>query len=225
MATKHRKQGQRARKIALVGAASATATCLTVGAAPPPAPHHAVSTVPVALAATTGPNYTELIESLSNSTNNILFASSNFQNALTSLTNPIAAASGGLLPTFSSGVTQENLATLQGLLDTLLKLIAQPNLDNIPGLPAGSLTTILTALAPGLAPVTGTVVPVVNNLTGTLAGTLGALQGVVNLLNNVNGAIAGLNTAFPGLNLSSITGIVDLNNLLNSLLGITGSTT
>jgi hypothetical protein len=76
-----------------------------------------------------------------------------------------------------------------------------------------------------LAPVTGTVVPVVNNLTGTLAGTLGALQGVVNLLNNVNGAIAGLNTTFPGLNLSSITGIVDLNNLLNSLLGITGSTT
>jgi hypothetical protein len=225
MATKHRKQGQRARKIALVGAASATATCLTVGAAPPPAPHHAVTTVPVALAATTGPNYTELIESLSNSTNNILFASSNFQNALTSLTNPIAAASGGLLPTFSSGVTQENLATLQGLLGVLSQLLANPNLNNIPGLPAGSLTTILTALAPGLAPVTGTVVPVVNNLTGTLAGTLGALQGVVNLLNNVNGAIAGLNTTFPGLNLSSITGIVDLNNLLNSLLGITGSTT
>jgi len=229
MATKHRKQGQRARKIALVGAASATATCLTVGAAPPPAPHHAVSSVPVALAASTGPNYTELIESLSNSTNNILFASSNFQNALTSLTNPIAAASGGLLPTFSSSVTQENLATLQGLLDTLLKLIAQPNLDNIPGLPAGSLVTILNALAPGLTPVTGTVLPVVNNLTGTLAGTLGALQGVLDLLNNVNGAITDLNLnpilVLAGISIPPITGIVDLNNLLNSLLGITGSTT
>jgi hypothetical protein len=228
MGSKHRKQSQRVKRVALIGAASATATCLTVGAAPPPAPaHHAVSSVPVALAAaSTGPNYTELIESLSNSTNNVLFASSNFQNALTSLTNPIAAASGGLLPTFNSSVDQQNLATLSGLLDLLAKLLANPNLDNIPGLPAGSLTTILGALAPGLAPVTGTVLPVVNNLTGTLSGTLGALQGVLNLLNNVNGAITNLNAILPpGLDIPSITGIVDLNNLLNSLLGITGSST
>ncbi|WP_319447322.1 MULTISPECIES: hypothetical protein [unclassified Mycobacterium] len=217
------------KRVALIGAASATATCLTVGAAPPPPAHHAVSSVPVALAASTGPNYTELIESLSNSTNNVLFASSNFQNALTSLTNPIAAASGGLLPTFNSSVSQDNIATLTGLLDLLSRLLANPDLDNIPGLPAGSLTTILSALAPGLAPVTGTVLPVVNNLTGTLSGTLGAVAGVLTLLNNINGAIDTINlnpaTQLLGIHIPPLSGILDLNNLLNSLLGITGSMT
>jgi hypothetical protein len=230
MGSKHRKQSQRVKRVALIGAASATATCLTVGAAPPPPAQHAVSSVPVALAAaSTGPNYTELIESLSNSTNNVLFASSNFQNALTSLTNPIAAASGGLLPVFNSSASQENIATLQGLLDLLAKLIANPNLNNIPGLPAGSLTTILTALAPGLAPVTGTVLPVVDNLTGTLSGTLAAVAGVLTLLNNVNGAIDTVNlnpvTQLLGIHIPPLSGIVDLNNLLNNLLGITGSAT
>jgi hypothetical protein len=219
MGSKHRKQSQRVKRVALIGAASATATCLTVGAAPPPAPaRHAVSSVPVALAAaSTGPNYTELIESLSNSTNNVLFASSNFQNALTSLTNPIAAASGGLLPTFNSSVDQQNLATLSGLLDLLSRLLANPNLDNIPGLPAGSLTTILNALAPGLAPVTGNLLPITSSLTGALSN-LSALQSVLTKLTSINNALT-------ALNLPLITGLPNLNNLLNSLLGINGSAT
>jgi hypothetical protein len=231
MATKHRKQGQRARKIALVGAASATATCLTVGAAPPPAPHHAVTTVPVALAATTGPNYTELIESLSNSTNNILFASSNFQNALTSLTNPIAAASGGLLPTFSSGVQQQNLATLQGLLGVLSQLLANPNLDNIPGLPAQGLPTILSALVPGLTPVLDTVVPVTGALTGVLAGPLATVQTALTLLTNLNAILEPLDLPITGI--PSLTDLLGLTGSLTQyqsayswpFLGMAGSTT
>jgi hypothetical protein len=229
MGSKHRKQSQHVKRVALIGAASATATCLTVGAAPPPPPaHHAVSSVPVALAAaSTGPNYTELIESLSNSTNNVLFASANFQHAFAQLWNPIGAASGGLLPTGDATVDQQNLATLTGLIDVLAQLqeaLASPNLDGIPGLPANSLDTILGALAPGLAPVTGNLLPIASSLT-TILPNLSALAGVLTKLNSINNALAALNNApLLGLHLPLIQ-LPDLDNLLNDLLGINGSAT
>jgi hypothetical protein len=228
MGSKHRKQSQHVKRVALIGAASATATCLTVGAAPPPPAHHAVSSVPVALAAaSTGPNYTELIESLSNSTNNVLFASANFQHAFAQLWNPIGAASGGLLPTGDATVDQQNLATLTGLIEVLAQLqeaLGSPNLDGIPGLPGNALTTILGALAPGLAPVTGNLLPIASSLT-TILPNLSALAGVLTKLNSINNALAALNNApLLGLHLPLIQ-LPDLDNLLNDLLGINGSAT
>ncbi|MGH3643498.1 MAG: hypothetical protein ACRDUX_31275 [Mycobacterium sp.] len=232
MGSKHRKQSRRAKRIALISAASATATCLTVGAAPPPLPHHAVSSVPVALAASTGPDYTKLIESLSNSTNNALFAQGNFQNAFAGLVNPLGAASGGLLPTLNAGTTQEDLTSLEGLIDTLAKLLAQPNLSNIPGLPADALPTILSALVPALAPVLGQVTPLLATLTSGLAGPLATVEEVLT-------ALTAINATLSSLNLPLIGGIPTLNDLLGltvsqttyqsgyawPILGIAGSTT
>jgi hypothetical protein len=217
MGSKHRKQSQHVKRVALIGAASATATCLTVGAAPPPPAHHAVSSVPVALAAaSTGPNYTELIESLSNSTNNVLFASANFQHAFAQLWNPIGAASGGLLPTGDATVDQQNLATLDGLIEVLQHLLDSPDLSGIPGLPANGLPQILAALLPGLAPVTGTVLPVATSLTDALS-SLGVLQNVLTKLISVNDALSALHLP--------LIEIPDLNTLLGGLLGINGSAT
>jgi hypothetical protein len=229
MGSKHRKQSQRAKRIALISAASATATCLTVGAAPPP-PHYAVSSVPVALAASTGPDYTKLIESLSNSTNSALFAQGNFQNALAGLVNPLGAASGGLLPTLNAGTNQEDLTSLEGLLDTLAKLLAQPNLSNIPVLPADALPTILSALVPALAPVLGQVTPLLATLTTGLAGPLGTVEGVLTLINTLNDlpVVGGVIKGIPTLN--DLLGLTVSETQYQSgyswpILGIAGSTT
>jgi hypothetical protein len=225
VATKHRKQGQRARKIALVGAASATATCLTVGAAPPPAPHHAVSSVPVALAADI--DYTQLITDSSNSFNNILFASANFQNGLADLFEPLLAATGG-----SAGATvgQANLLQLlpPGVLQALIQILGTFNspagLSGVPGLPAGA-GSILNPVLDGTDIVT---LPVLGTLTGLLTALQGVLTAVSGITTPLGVTVPSLDQLIPGLT-ATLTTYESHYNLpllgLGTLLGLSGQST
>jgi hypothetical protein len=221
MGSKHRKPSQRAKRIALIGAASATATCLTVGAAPPPPARPAVSSVPVALAASTGPDYTALITSLSNSTNNILFAQGNFQGGLADLLAPLLAATGG---TANAGTTQADLLDLHGILNTLdivlTALTTPPNLTGVPGLPPGAGT----AIAPVLTVANGVLGPAlttVRDLLTVVDGVLTGLDGVTVPLLGLLGGVPGLGDLLPGLT-ATLTSYNSNYNL--PLLGLSGST-
>ena len=235
MTTKNRKQGQRLRKLALVAAASATATCLTVGAAAPAPPtHRAVSTAPVALAAATGPDYTALITSLSNSTNNVLFAQGNFQAALATLLQPLLAATGG---TAGAGTQQLNLATVTGILQALGS-ITVPDLSGVPGLPADATAQITNALLPGLgvagiglAPVLNLLanLTILNTLTSAISGLNAdpAITALLATLNLTGITLPGLDDLIPGLT-ASLTQYQSNYDLplfgLGTLLGLSGQT-
>lgn len=210
MAVKHRRQRRRVKRVATLGAATATVTALTVGVAPPPAQAAAVQR-DFWLSAATGPDYTQLITDSSNSLNNILFAAGNFGNAAANVWNPVAnAVPGGLLPTFFAGTTQDDLTSITGLLGVLSDLVTDLtslNLDGIPGLPADADTAILAGLLPGLAPAAGV-------LASTLAalGPLIPVAGFIDYLNFLNTIL----DALPGADL--ITGIPTLDSLIDGLV-------
>jgi hypothetical protein len=185
-----------------------------------------VSTVPVALAASTGPNYTELIESLSNSTNNILFASGNFEGALAQLVDPLVSATGGSV---GAGTTQADLLTVDGLLTAvqlILNTFATPNFIGVPGLPAGAGSV----LNPVLTGANGIASPVLAAVGGLLAAAQGVLTGVEALSLPVVGVLGvpALEDLIPGLT-ASLTAYNSYYNLplggLGTLLGLQGSTT
>ncbi|CQD12820.1 hypothetical protein ACT17_12345 [Mycolicibacterium conceptionense] len=209
MAVKHRRQRRRVKRVATLGAATATVTALTVGVAPPPAQAAAVQR-DFWLSAATGPDYTQLITDSSNSLNNILFAAGNFGNAAANVWNPVAnAVPGGLLPTFFAGTEQQDLTSIAGLLGVLGDLVnglTSLNLDGIPGLPADADTAILAGLVPGLAPAAGV-------LASTLAA-LGPLIPVATFIDYLNG----LNAILQGLDLPLIGGIPTLDSLIDGLV-------
>ncbi len=220
MASKHRKQSQRSQKVALIGAASATATCLTVGAAP--APQHPVSSVPVALAASTGPDYTKLITSLSNSTNNTLFAQGNFQGALASVVQPVVAATGGSV---EAGTTQADLLTISGVivaLQAVLDTLDAPDVGGVPGLPSGAGSELSSVFGGASAALGSTVTALETVLSGVqgalvLIDKVPGLPGTVSLADLIPGLTASLTTYHSEYDLP-LGG-------LGTLMGLEGSTT
>lgn len=234
MAVKHRKSKQRTKKIATIGAATATVTALTVGVAQPAEANAAVVSRDVALSAATGPNYTQIITDSSDSLNNILFAAGNFGGAAAGAWDPIASAfPAGLLPTFNAGTTQYDLLTTQGLtaaLEALLKSFEAPDLSNIPGLPANDAADLTTALQVALAPlaavagVGGTALELVNTVLGGLTN-LGVLGGIPSLGSLIPGLQvtdtsyeSSYNWALLGLN-----GQTNVNNLFAQIPSLTGA--
>ncbi|ORA31461.1 hypothetical protein [Mycobacterium aquaticum] len=219
MAVKHRKSKQRTKKIATIGAATATVTALTVGVAQPAEANAAVVSRDVALSAATGPNYTQIITDSSDSLNNLLFAAGNFGGAAAGAWDPIASAfPGGLLPTFNAGTTQYDLLTTQGLtaaLEALLKSFEAPDLSNIPGLPSGVATDITTALQVALAPLAA--------VAGVGSGAVELVDGVLGLLNDVPGlqGVPSLGTLIPGL---QVTDTSYQSSYSWALLGLSGQT-
>lgn len=220
MASKHRKQSQRSKNVALIGAASATATCLTVGAAPPP--QHPVSSVAVALAASTGPDYTKLITSLSNSTNDLLFAQGNFQGALAELVQPVVAATGG---TVEAGTTQADLLKLSGVVAALQAILATlngPNVGGVPGLPTGASSELSTVFGGASAALGSTVTALVK--------VLGGVQDALALIDKVPGLqnVPTLADLIPGLTASLTTYHSEYDlplGGLGTLMGLEGTTT
>lgn len=232
MASKHRKRSQRSKKIALMGASTATATVLTVGMVSASTPQGAVNERDVALTAATGPNYTQLITDSSNSLNNVLFTAGNLGGAAAGIWDPLATAiPGGLLPTFTAGTTQNDLTSIAGLLATLSG-ISVPDLSGVPGLPTDATTTITGALLPGLVPALGVLGgPVLGTVAslGTITGVLAALN-AINALPAVGGLITGIPTLgdlIPGLTVTQTTfdSAYDWPLLgLGPVLGLNGST-
>ncbi len=205
MTAKHRRFSRRSKKFATLGVATITAATMTVGMAPAPTAETAVSRS-VALAAATGPNYTQLVTDWSNSLNNVLFTAGNLGGAAAGLWDPLAAAvPGGLLPTFTAGTTQNDLTSLAGLLAALSQ-ITVPDLSGVPGLPPNATTILTAGLLPGLVPALGVLGPVTAQ---ALAG-LGAVNGVLTLLNNIN-------IIRQALNLPLISGIPTLGDLIPGL--------
>lgn len=226
MAVKHRKSRARAKKIATLGAATATVTALTAGVAPLPVANAAAVKRDVALSAASGPNYTDLITSSSNSLNNILFAAGNFGGAAADFWNPIAGAlPAGLLPTFDAETEQFDLLTLDGLLGALtttLESFESPDLTTIPGLSGLSpteLTAINAALGLVLAPAAVLTAPALALGGGAVAlvdGVLGGLDALTLLQ-----GVPGLDDLIPGLQVTNTVFHSDYNW---SLLGLTGET-
>jgi hypothetical protein len=184
-----------------------------------------VSTVPVALAADI--DYTQLITDSSNSFNNILFASANFQNGLADLFEPLLAATGG-----SAGATvgQANLLQLlpPGVLQALIQILGTFNspagLSGVPGLPAGA-GSILNPVLDGTDIVT---LPVLGTLTGLLTALQGVLTAVSGITTPLGVTVPSLDQLIPGLT-ATLTTYESHYNLpllgLGTLLGLSGQTT
>jgi len=227
---KHRKQSHRAKTIAAVSVATATATALTVGMAPPP-PKANAAQVPVALMASTGPNYTQDIENASNTLDNLLFARANLVNAVGSIVNPLSQASGGLFPHVGATVGQENLLTVDGVIAGLLyvlnKLGTLPDVSNIPGLPPGANALLTQNLGPLLGQLAlllplADVLDNLNGLPGALDGVQDGLDDLHALVKSLVGpgsligtALALANIPLPELTVPDVTAVVD--DLLASL--------
>jgi hypothetical protein len=219
-ATKHRKRRQRAKKVAVMSAATISATALTVGMAPPPPDNDKFVQMPVAL--TAGPNYTQIIENSSDTLNNLLYAQANFTNAFGSFLNPLAALSGGLLPTVGADVEQNDLTSLTGILGlitgTLNDLTNPPDVAGIPGLPSSvplpggvniPLNDLLqTGLLAGLGGTLSGLGPVIDLLDG-VGGQLAVVEGVLDQLTALDNALTGLGL-IEGLNIPSLDELIEL---------------
>jgi hypothetical protein len=221
-ATKHRKRRQRARKVAVMSAATISASALTVGMAPPPPDPQRSVDMQVALAA--APNYTQIIENSSNSLDNLLYVQANATNALATVLNPLAALSFGLLPTVGADVDHVQVDSLASLLSALgivaNALSAVPNLSAIPGLPADATGILNDAL--GLPSDLGlaSLVPVL----GEAAVVLGVVDGLLAVLStNPLISVPTLDEVLDALGLTVEATSFD-SFLSWPLLGINGST-
>lgn len=234
MAVKHRKSKQRTKKIATIGAATATVTALTVGVAQPAEANAAVVSRDVALSAAPGPNYTQIITDSSDSLNNILFAAGNFGGAAAGAWDPIASAfPAGWLPTFNAGTTQTDLLTTEGLtaaLAAVLNSLKAPDLSAIPGLPASDAADVTTALQVALAPLA--------LLTGVGTDAIGFVNTTLGQLGNIPliGGLPSLGSLIPGLQVTDtsyessynwallgLSGQTNINNLFAQIPSLTGS--
>jgi len=212
---KHRKYSQRSKAIAAAGVATATATALTVGLAPPP-PATETAKFPVALMASAGPNYTQLIKDTSNSLDNLLLDGS-LTNALNAFLNPLGA-------TLTATAEQNNLLTVDGavnaLVDVLNRLNSLPDVSNVPGLPAGAGDVLTQNLGPVLAAL-AVLLPladILDNLSGVpgaLDDAITGLTGINTLLDSLLGTgllgtlLMTLGIPVPHLTIPSPTGLVD----------------
>jgi hypothetical protein len=235
--SKHRKQSRRAKKIAVIGAATVTSAALTVGMAPPPPDTERSVTMPVSLAAS--PNYTQIIENSSDSLNNLLYAQANFTNALGAVLNPLAALSGGVLPSVDADVDQVEVNSLASLVQPLSLVLnavgTVPNLGAIPGLPPNAATDLaaalnlpsdlgLGALAPLLLETAG-ILAVVDGLLDVVAGnpllSVPTLDDVIDAL-----GLTVQTTSFTSSFLWPVLGIDGSSNVTNifaQLDGLTGA--
>ncbi|MDO3635593.1 hypothetical protein [Mycolicibacterium arseniciresistens] len=235
--SKHRKRSGSAKKFAAAGAATVTSAALTVGMAPPPPDTDRSVTIPVSLAAS--PNYTQIIENSSDSLNNLLYTQANFTNALGAVLNPLAALTGGVLPSVDADVDQVEVNSLASLVETLSLVLnavgTVPNLGAIPGLPPNAATDLAAALnLPGdlglgaLAPLlleTAGVLAVVDGLLDVVAGnpllSVPTLDDVIDAL-----GLTVQTTSFTSSFLWPVLGIDGSSNVTNifaQLDGLTGS--
>ena len=130
---------------------------------------------------TAGPDYFQLIEDMSNSYDNILVAQGNFGGAAADLWAPFAAASGGLLPSFSAGTTQTSLDTVSDILTALSQALDEgTNVSVVPGISNEAAATVLQGMLAGLGVDPG------------LVGTVGALIGYLGALNGTLGSVGDL---------------------------------
>ncbi|GFG53233.1 hypothetical protein MAGR_46740 [Mycolicibacterium agri] len=165
---------------------------------------------------TAGPNYTQLITDWSNSLDNILIAQGNIQGGAASFWNPIASASGGLLPTFTAGTTQTDLATISGIITALTDALNNASdLGVVPGLSADAAAIVLGGVLQGLIPIEG-VDDVLTGAAGPLLETLAVLQ----VVGGVLGQLQAINDLLEPLG-------VEIDNLpsLTDLLGLTATQT
>ncbi|MDT5263980.1 MAG: hypothetical protein QOI90_606, partial [Mycobacterium sp.] len=180
MVGRHRKSGVRARRIAMLSAATATASAMTVSVAPPPPiPHPTVVNTPVDLAATIRllPNHDQVPDLTGGLGSTINDSGQSLADAL------IRAVVNGINLT---GLAQAAGVDPQSLLTTLLA-----------DLPANLLPGILASLSLDI-PILG---PALDQLTG---GDLALLTTILDLLNIdevTDGTLAGL-LAVLGLDLS-----------------------
>jgi hypothetical protein len=214
---KHRSRSRRSKKVAAIGAATVTATALTVGAAPPLETAPAAANIEAKVARTdqravilAAVNYTQLITDSSNSLDNLLLIFGNVGGAAEGAWNPIASATGGLLPTFTTEYDQDDLTTIPGILGFLTDL---PDVGAVPGIPPEAAAAFLAALTQGLVPITG-LGGVLGGVTDTVLVPVGAVSDVLGQLEAINELLA-----LEGLPL--IGGIPTLNDLL----GLTGTVT
>ncbi|CAM3865699.1 hypothetical protein ACXYTP_07815 [Tsukamurella ocularis] len=152
MSAKHRRATRLAAKRTAIaaGALGATASISLMGAP--------------AQAATTAPDYSKAISDYSHALDNFLNAANNVTNSAGSVWNPIAAPTGGILPTFGSSYTKVDVTKISSLPD-VLRNIAGLNLPTgVPGvvpnvvLPGGGqldLSKILPTSMPGGALLNG----------------------------------------------------------------------
>jgi hypothetical protein len=210
---KHRRMSRSSKKVAAIGAATVTATALTVGAAPPQKADDArmdAAAVNRDVALSAAIDYTQLITDSSNSLDNILIIFGNVGGGASGAWNPIASATGGLLPTFTAGTTTSNLFNVADLLGVLTNA---PNVGLVPGITPEAAAIFLDALAAGLVPITGLPIPGLGSL-----GDLVTLSQLTDLL----AALNALNVGLPVID--QITGIPDLEGLLEAL-GVTATST
>lgn len=191
MSAKHRKATKLAAKRSAI---AATAIGATAGISLMGAPAQAA-------AATTAPNYTQIISDYSHSLDNFLLGAGNLGGAAGNAWNPIASQVPlGLLPTFTAKTTQQDLTSVSGLITAVTEVLQSPVPTTIPGLPTGN--TI-----PGIGSVPG-----INEALGVIGGQLVAAQSVLNYLNYLNTLIE----ALPG-DIPLISGIPTLEQLIPGL--------
>lgn len=202
MAGKRRNMGRPSKKIAIMGAAAATASAVTVVMAAPKPP----ATADVALAAATGP-YTQAITGASGAVDNGLVFMGYAGGAGAAFWNPIAASSGGWLPTFTAQTTRNDLTTTRGLLNAAAGA-TEGNV--VPGISGDATTNVAAATVHTLVPVPG-----VTNELDTAADTvlvpLGSIRQAIDALNALNdtpllgGQLAGIPTVEDVLDVTGLT--------------------
>jgi hypothetical protein len=165
------------KKIAIMGAAVATASAMTVVMAAPKPP----VTADVALAAATGP-YTQLITGASGAVDNGLVFMGYAGGAGAAFWNPIAASSGGWLPTFTAQTTQNDLTTFKGLVNASADA-AEGNV--VPGITRDAVITVAAATAHTLLPVPG-VTDELDTTAGTVLVPLATIADAIERLHALN---------------------------------------
>lgn len=204
--SKHRKMKSKTKKFAAVTAATATTAALTIGAAP--SPDKEVTWRDVLL--TAGPDYFQLIEDMSNSYDNILVAQGNLGGAAADFWAPFAAASGGLLPSFSAGTTQNSLDTVSEILAALSQALDQgTDISVVPGIDNAAAATVLQGMLAGLG------------VNTDVAATLGA---VIGYLGAINGTLASVGDLIDTVNGLDVLDLLDPISL-SDLLGLTATQT
>lgn len=214
--SKHRKMKSRSKKFAAVTAVTATTAALTIGAAP--SPDKEITWRDVLL--TAGPDYFQLIEDMSNSLDNIIIAQGNINEGFESFWDPISSASGGLLPSFDSSYSYEDLTTLSGILGALANALNNgTDVEAVPGVPAGTATAVLALLLSGLGVDLGPLESVLDSLGG-LNAILGSASDVLDLV----AQLQAINLLDDFIDLSELLGLTANQSSLSSTwtwLGLT----
>ncbi len=176
MTGKRRTVG-RSSKITIVGAAAVTASALTVAMAAPTPP----VTADVALTAATGP-YTQFVTGASHGMDSGLMLMGTYGGMAAGFWNPIAAMSGGWLPTFTARTTRNDLTTYKGLVNASAAA-AEGNV--VPGITRDAVITVAATTAHTLLPVPG-VTDQLETTAGTVLVPLSTVSDAIEKLHALN---------------------------------------